>query len=188
MAIIQCKECKHEVSSEAKSCMNCGVKLRPPKKPMSLLMKIFLGVIGLGFLASFIGSNNKNHDSKKAEEQRVAALTPQQVEAEKAAKLKRDTQLQLAGAGAVALKRAMKDPEAFELKSLVVKPNGVACYEYRAKNSFGAILPASAVLASNGKLLTSERDSNLFVKNWNKDCTPAGGDEIADLVKRLGIL
>jgi hypothetical protein len=99
-----------------------------------------------------------------------------------------ELQLQLAAAGAAALKRAMKDPEAFELTSLVVKPNGTACYEFRAKNSFGAILPSSAVQTKDGKMLTRERNGNAFVAVWNKDCTVAGGDEIAALVKRLGFI
>ena len=188
MALITCQECKHEVSTEAKTCPNCGAKVRPPKKPMSSTMKLLLGLLGIGFLASVMVEGNKKDEVKKAEEQRVASMTPEQRENEKAVKAKRDTQLQMAGAGALTIKKAMKDPEAFELKSLVVKPNGTACYEYRAKNSFGAILPSSAVLSSKGKLLTQERDGNSFVAVWNKECTPAGGDEIADLVKRLGIL
>ena len=188
MALITCQECKHEVSTEAKTCPNCGAKVRPPKKPMSSTMKVLLGLLGIGLLASVMVEGNKKDEVKNAEEQRVASMTPEQRENEKAAKAKRDTQLQMAGAGALTIKKAMKDPEAFELKSLVVKPNGTACYEYRAKNSFGAILPSSAVFSSKGKLLTQERDGNSFVAVWNKECTLAGGDEIADLVKRLGIL
>jgi pyruvate/2-oxoglutarate dehydrogenase complex dihydrolipoamide acyltransferase (E2) component len=151
------------------------------------------------------------------ERQRLAALTPEQmveedrVKQEKAAaaakaaaeaaalqrateakvqadKAKRTTQLQMAGGGAAILKRAMKDPEAFDLRSLVVKPNGTACYEYRAKNSFGAVLPSSAVLTPKGRMLVQEQDGNEFVYAWNKNCTVSGGDEIADLVKRLGII
>lgn len=140
------------------------------------------------------------------ERQRIASLTPgQRADEEKqkrenaarkeaaAAKVltdkeKRDTQLQVAGAGAVMLKRAMKDPEAFELKSLLVMPNGTACYDYRAKNSFGAILSSSAVLTDTGKMLLQERDGNAFVNAWNKNCTVSGGDEIAPLVKSIGVL
>jgi hypothetical protein len=103
-------------------------------------------------------------------------------------KKKRDAQLQLAGAGASALKRAAKDPETFELKSLFFMPSGAACYEYRAKNSFGAILPGSAVLTVSGKMLLKERDGNTFVNAWNKECTVNGGEEIAPFVKRLGVL
>ena len=105
-----------------------------------------------------------------------------------AATKKRDTQLQIAGAGAALLKSAMKDPQAFELTSLVVKPNGTACYEYRAKNSFGAIFPSSAVLTSSARMLTAEQNGNTIVAAWNKDCTLAGGDDITSLVKTIGIL
>lgn len=188
MALIACQECKHEVSTEAKKCPNCGAKVRPPKKPMSSTMKVLLGLLGVGFLASIMVEGNKKDETKKVEEQRVASMTPEEQAKENAAKAKRDTQLQKAGAGALVLKNAMKDPEAFELKSLVVKPNGTACYEYRGKNSFGATFPNSAVLSSKGKLLTQEQSGNSFVAIWNKECTSAGGDEIADLVKRLGIL
>ena len=69
----------------------------------------------------------------------------------------RNTQLAIAATGATLLRRAMKDPEAFDLTSLVIKPNGTACYEYRAKNSFGAVLPSSAVLTKAGKMLTQSR-------------------------------
>lgn len=188
MALIACQECKREVSTDAKSCPHCGAKIRPAKKSMSLAMKVLLGLLGIGILAAMLTEGNKKDEVKKMEEQRVASMSPEQKEAEKAAKLKRDTQLQMAGAGARTIKNAMKDPEAFELKSLIVKSNGTACYEYRAKNGFGAILPGSAVLSSKGKLLTQEKDGNSFVAVWNKDCTPAGGDEIANLVKKLGVL
>lgn len=188
MALVICQECKREVSTDAKACPNCGAKVRTPKKPMSMLMKVLLGLFGVGVVAAMLTEGNRQDDIKKVEGQRVASMSPEQKEAEKVAKIKRDSQLQMAGAGALTIKKAMKDPEAFELKSLIVKPNGTACYEYRAKNSFGAILPGSAVLSTKGKLLTQEKDGNAFVSVWNKDCTPAGGDEIANLVKKLGII
>ena len=145
MALIPCQECKQEVSTEAKTCPNCGAKVKKPKKPMSRNMKILLGILGVGFIVSV----NLDVDKKKeSEKQRIAAMTPEQ----KAASEKRITQQAVAAEVAKKIKNAMKDPEAFELKSLIVKPNGTACYEYRAKNSFGAILPSSAVLSSKGKL------------------------------------
>ena len=52
----------------------------------------------------------------------------------------------------------------------------------------GAVLPSSAVLTSKGRMLTQEQDGNDFAYAWNKSCTVSGGDEIADLVKRLGII
>jgi hypothetical protein len=144
----------------------------------------------------------------ESERQRVAALTPEQREAEaklkaqqaKAAeeaavkeaarkakenadKVHRDFQMKLAGLAAKQLKNGMKDPDSFELKSLLFMPNGTACYEYRATNSFGAHLAGAAVLTTKGKLLVQEQNGNAFVSAWNKECTVSGGEDIADLVK-----
>ena len=153
-------------------------------------------------------------EAVEAERLRIAALSPEQrtaeenmrrlkadaaakeakekvakIEAEKAKvladKKKRDAQLSMAAIGAATLKRAMKDPEAFDLKSVLLMPNGTACYEYRAKNSFGAILPGSAVLTSTGKMFSSEHNRNTFVSAWNKNCTVGGGEEISTIVKMV---
>jgi hypothetical protein len=153
----------------------------------------------------------------QAEQARLAALTPEQraaeerqnrerqaaaakaaaerlakgqadTEAKVAKKKRRDAQLQLAGTGAVELKHAMKDPEAFELKSLYVTTSGASCYDFRAKNSFGATFPGRAVMNAKGKMFLQERDGDRFASVWNADCTKDGGDDITALVKRLGIL
>lgn len=121
--------------------------------------------------------------------QRLVAAKETVAAATKAESDRRTAQLQIAGAGAIALKKSMKDPEAFLLTSLVVKTNGSACYEYRAKNSFGAVFPGSAVIAPGGKrLLVQERDGNAFARAWNKECTLPGGDDITDMIKRLGMV
>ena len=82
----------------------------------------------------------------------------------------------------------MKAPHALTLTLLVVKPSGAACYEYRAKNSFGAILPGSAVPTSRGRMLTEEQNGNEFMQAWNKEYTVQGGDEISDMVRRLHLI
>ena len=153
----------------------------------------------------------------EAERQRISTLTPEQRAAEEKQKLekatkeaadrksaeakkeaekakaladkkKREIQLQIALVGARMLKRAARDPEAFELRSLDVMPNGTACYEYRAKNGFGAILPSSAVLTSAGKMLLKERDGNAFSSVWNKNCTVGGGLDMAPLINQQRLL
>lgn len=100
----------------------------------------------------------------------------------------RDRQLQAAGAVALTLRRAAKDPEAFELKSAVVHQDGVACYEYRAKNSFGAMFPGEAVMRADGKVLVHETHGNAFVSAWNKLCTRPGGDDIAPYLHQNGLI
>ncbi len=75
----------------------------------------------------------------------------------------------------------MKDPTAFELTSMMVHDSGFVCYDYRAKNSFGATMPNSAVLTNGAKLLVRERDSSQFVKAWNANCTKPGASDQTDL-------
>lgn len=123
----------------------------------------------------------KEATRKAKEAQEQAAME----EKKKADKAKRDFQMNLAGLATKDLKNGMKDPDSFELKSLLFMPNGTACYEYRATNSFGAHLIGQAVLTTKGRLLVHEQNGNVFVSAWNRECTVSGGEEIADLVKRV---
>ena len=175
MPIVKCHECGKDVSTQAKTCPSCGVKV---KKPTSRALKL----IGLACVIGVIGTAITGNNTPPP--QQSAALSPEQRATDDTAKAKRDLQLQTAAAVALRLKRATKDPAAFELTALVVKPDGAACYEYRAKNSYGAILPSSAVLTAKGKVLLQEHDGNTFVSAWNKACVPPGGDEIAAIVTR----
>lgn len=145
----------------------------------------------------------------EAERQRVAALTPEQravemkkrEEQDKArraaqqkavaekkrqdeAKSKRSEQIADAGNALVALRQSMKSPESFELKSLIVKDSGAACYDYRAINSFGAKLKGNAVMIPSGRMYVHESDDSGFVAAWNKYCTKSGGEDVTDLVRR----
>lgn len=56
MAMKDCRECKKEVSTEAKTCPHCGVK-NPTQKQTSTGMKILIGfgifVAGISFLADY---------------------------------------------------------------------------------------------------------------------------------------
>lgn len=173
MSLIKCRECGNDVSTEAKTCPKCGVKV---KKPMSRTMKWVLGFLGVSVVAGIISSKQQ----QDAFEQAKANQTPEQ----KVAEAKRDAQLQWAAMGAMQLKKTMKDPRAFDLTSLYVTKNGHGCYDYRAKNSFGAILPSSAVMTPQGKLLLQEQHGNEFSKTWNRECTQSGGNDIAAAVKR----
>lgn len=144
--------------------------------------------------------------ANKVEDQRIAAMTPEQRTQmkiqrdkqesankakkdkqdaeEKAAKDKESQTRGLALASAKALKNSSKDPQTFEFTSVVTHPNSSVCFEYRAKNSFNAMLAGSAVLA-NGKLLVREHAGNAFVQAWNKNCTVSDGEEVVRLVLRV---
>lgn len=56
MAIAKCRECGAEVSDSAKTCPKCGVA--KPVKKTSLIVKIFLGLMGIGLIGQFIGGGS----------------------------------------------------------------------------------------------------------------------------------
>ena len=93
MALINCHECKREVSTEAKTCPSCGAKVRLPKKPVSPTMKAFFVLLGVGVFASVAIESNRKEETTKASEQRLASMTHEQRESEKTTKTKRDSQL-----------------------------------------------------------------------------------------------
>ncbi|MRV72534.1 zinc ribbon domain-containing protein [Duganella sp. FT92W] len=53
MAIAKCRECKTEVSDEAKTCPKCGIS--KPVKKTSLTVKVLAVLFGIGILGNIIG-------------------------------------------------------------------------------------------------------------------------------------
>lgn len=163
MALIKCKECGGDVSTEAGACPKCGAK--PPKQTSTATI-----VIG-GFFALVVGSYVLNSTGSQGSKSAPPA-------AKSAEEVKADLELNTAIAVGRVLKKSAKDPSSFKMESFVVYPGGPACYEYRAKNSFGAIVPAKAVFDGTAAL-TSENDGSRFIKVWNSVCTKPGGKDRA---------
>jgi hypothetical protein len=179
MALINCHECGKPVSTESKKCPACGAAVRLPKKPTSKIALVVAVFIGFGVVVATLNRTTDTSTPSKA----AVVLTPAQVAQEKAKKDTSSLTLGLALAGAKTLKRSSKDPQTFEFTEIVTHPNSTVCFEYRAKNSFNAMLQGNAVLA-NGKLLVRESAGNAFVAAWNKNCTPADGEDVMTLVTR----
>jgi ribosomal protein L40E len=84
MAMATCRECKAEVSDQAKSCPKCGVS--NPVKKTSLLTKVVAGVLGLTVVSGLIGGLVKPDPGSipapapKAVSPRVAAMEALKVE------------------------------------------------------------------------------------------------------------
>jgi hypothetical protein len=174
-------ECDKEVSDSAGKCPSCGAKvakLKPPKKPISRVTWIIIAIsaIALGMTARENALNSH-----------TAYVVPVQSPEQIAAKTKRDSRLETGVLGAIALKNRMKDPEAFSLTGANVKDNGATCYEYRAKNGFGAIFPGSAVLTSKGDIYVSDQGDK-FTRAWNKECAGKSGEDIKSKVRLMGVL
>lgn len=167
MAIMKCRECGGQVSTSAKACPTCGAKA--PKKT-----SLTTWVVG-GIFAFIVGG--AVIDSAKKADAPPAKKEPTQA----------DREINAAIGIAKALKASMKNPASFKLEGFLIFPGGATCYDYRATNSFNAVVPGRAVyLPATGKVLTQDQNGNQFVKAWNDTCTKSGGQERAAGINALG--
>lgn len=111
-----------------------------------------------------------------------AAMTPAEkasAAAAQAAKVRREALYQegvsRARLATGTLKAAMKDPDSFKVSQALLMDNGAVCIVYRAKNSFAAVVPNSAVAASGAAGVSrSAADFNrLCAKQSGIDLEPA---------------
>ena len=181
MALIVCKECGAQVSTKAASCPSCGAA-RP--KPTSAVTKLVAGLLIFGVVMAVIGSivgpDRSGSSATAAADPPKKVLSP--------AEQKRNAQQTMAAVGAQALKKASKDPDSFEMKEVNLMPDGAACYTYRARNSFNAMLQGEAIMTDKGKLLVHEQNGNTFVSAWNRSCTKDGGEDLLPLLKQAEII
>ena len=66
MALIKCKECGKEVSTKAKSCPNCGAKVKKNIGCLQSLFFIFLALFFIGYLGSKIDNSSSRPSSKSS--------------------------------------------------------------------------------------------------------------------------
>lgn len=114
-------------------------------------------------------NQRKQVEADRARRREVAAAEyakPEQVAKRAAISAQVDRELD----GLAKLRQSMKDPEAFVIRQFKSAPDGSVCYEYRAKNSFGATFPGRAIRTRDGGLLLQEHLGESFVATWNGTC------------------
>ena len=97
--------------------------------------------------------------------------------AQKAKDAAEEVQFQEALASARAVKRSMKNPASSQLDSVMRTPAGATCYQYRARNSFNAIVPGFAVAAE--KKLTISDAGTAWRAVWNRHCGGKSGTSLS---------
>lgn len=148
MALIKCKECGAKVSTTAKACPQCGASAPKQTSGCAWIALIFFGIpmiAGIAYQAS-TGPARKAEEAAK-EAQRVAALSPEQ----KAEELRNSRVYSGKSACRINAKEVMKDPSSAEFVgygSATASTDGSTVsvpVTYRAKNSFGAIVPSTVI-------------------------------------------
>lgn len=149
MALIKCKECGKEISTDAKSCPSCGKK-KTSRATMIVLSIFIVGVV----IAIFSGVINTYTEEKAhmAERERLALLTPEQrkaeddkkrIEAQKQDEIKNKEYARFACQEFI--KKGLKNPNDVEfLDSYTAKQISPTVYridlDVRARNSFNALI------------------------------------------------
>ncbi len=154
MALKKCEECGAQVSTEAESCPHCGAKV---KKSMGI------GKVLALFILVFAVAKCAVDDGKKPQQ---PAKTPEQIERE----AKEEAAFQADVAKVKALRAAMKNPDSFQLVSAIRMDSGVLCVEYRATNSFNAVITEHKAITPAGALA-----------DWNKACGGKTGKDMSYL-------
>lgn len=156
MSLINCHECNHQVSTEAKSCPSCGAKV---KKPVGIAGWI-LAIIVVAFVAKCSSMSN---DAKQAAAIAELSKTPEQKALETKEKAESEARHLSAVVAMTSIKKALRDPASVEWSSVLTNKDGTTiCIEYRAKNGFGGYAKEFASFV-NGK-----PSKNL--DQWNKHC------------------
>ncbi|MGV0960131.1 MAG: hypothetical protein ACOYB1_09870 [Limnohabitans sp.] len=148
-----CKDCKSKIHKDARICPICK-----KKQKISIFWKIItvLMVFGLiGIAMDTLKSQNGNNQTTK---------TPAQIEQQKI-----DTALFQADVQKIrALKASMKNPDSFNLISaLRIDKTMVLCVEYRATNSFNAIITERKAISKD-----------FSFTDWTSQCAGKSGIEM----------
>lgn len=161
MALITCKECGQQVSTEAKACPSCGAEAR---KPMGRLRKGLLIFLGGSILVGAV-----MEDTRKGS---TPPKTPEQIAAEKRADDAYSKRVTAAMAVAATLKDNARNPDSVVFDSMRVSEDAkVICTEFRAQNGFGGMNREHAVVV--GKIFS--KSSSV----WNKNCLKDMYDHIS---------
>jgi hypothetical protein len=160
--------------------------------------RISIGLIVVACLFGGFNTYTKTSSKREAdakEQERVAALTPEErqaeIEAKQAkeqaeldAKLEKErahklelTRIGFARDATEGLRNSMRDPQSLTVESLGVnKDANLACIEYRAKNGFGGMNRGFAVV-QNGRFYFDKAEV------WNKSCSHASLYDMMFVVK-----
>ena len=168
MAIVKCRECGKDISTDAKNCPHCGVAKPAPPSKAGNYIKLAVGAVLVIAMVRCINENEDRKTNADAERQRIEATkTPGQKAAEVAAKAKSEADFQSVVARLRSLKASTKNPASFELVEAWLMDDGTACVVYRGTNSFNAVVTESKAISKDMKVV-----------DWNRFCGGKSGTDM----------
>ena len=155
--MIKCKDCGREISTSATSCPGCGAT---PKKATSRATILFGGLFAIA-VASCVSSRVANQTNGE-EPPKAQTKSTAQLEEEAA----REKEFQRVVLALRSIKAGLKNPSSLDVKGAGIVPGGSICVEYRASNSFNAIVLERAAFDPKGA-----------VGDWNRLCAGKSGTD-----------
>lgn len=119
------------------------------------------GGLFAALVVSCVGVKVASHDAAAVAPASIAKTAEQL-----AAEAKKEREFQRVVAVLRALKAGAKNPATFDVKAAGMVPSGAVCVEYRAANSFNAIVLERAAVGINGKS-----------GDWNALCAGKSADD-----------
>ncbi|MCK9386052.1 MAG: zinc ribbon domain-containing protein [Nevskia sp.] len=146
MALIKCRECGKDISTDAKACPHCGAK--PPYRP-SLAFVVIAGLlIVFGIKSAFTETGTTGK-----------VQTAEEIAAKEAA----DMRTKMAYVMIRKVKNSLREPESLDVIEVFSNEKAdLLCMKYRARNGFGGYSVGLYVIGEFG-----DSDS---VKAWNAMC------------------
>ncbi len=189
MALIECHECKKQISSEAANCPGCGAKVKIPKPAKkSVSGKSILKWVGISFCLIFLmqavgayKQSQKTPDELKQDAAAKQANIAKKAENDKNFEIRFNRE-KTAAIAAVTVKNASRNPDSVSWTSFMTNDDAsVVCMELRAENGFGG-MTVEDVSVFNGKISTEDGP-------WNKHCVNKKLFDVTDgtlaILKRL---
>ena len=185
MALITCRECEKQVSSEAKQCPNCGAKVIPHKLPKTktsaenigkLVAAGFALLIILGMIGEYRKSQMTPEERKLADAKKAAY---QQQQAEQALSREKKTQREDRAADvAAAIRKSSRNPDNVGWDQILTNEDGtVVCIAVRLENAFGG-MNREHIAATDGKYSNED-------KFWRQHCANQSMYDVTRVVSKM---
>lgn len=147
MALVACRECGKEISTDARACPHCGAK--PPYRPSLAFVLIAGLLIVFGVKTSF---------------DRDAAPAPPKTAAQIAEDESSQRRYLVVAAIAKKLKTSLREPDSVEwIDVLSDEKAETVCLKYRARNGFGGM--------SVETMTVTPHAAGQQAALWNRHCT-----------------
>jgi rRNA maturation endonuclease Nob1 len=185
MALITCRECQKQISTEAKQCPNCGAKVIPYKLPkkkisgtsiMKGLLVGFAVLVALSTIGAFIESQ-KSPEQLQQEAANREAYNKRQTEI-KQEKEKKTLRENRAATVAAAIRLSARNPDTIRWESILTNEDAtVVCVTAGLENGFGG-MNRENIAAVGGQFSNK-------VKDWNKHCAEKRLFDVTSIASRM---